>query len=165
MSGTRRSSRRSRGFFGVAIWRPKREINVGTLWRSAFLYDAAFCATVGGQRYEKQASDTPGTANHIPLVAYQDIDDLIEHLPQSCELVGVELDDRAVPLTRFHHPMRAVYLLGAEDHGLPPRVLARCHRVVQIPGAQDWSMNVGVAGSIVMYDRFAKTAGAEAAAS
>ena len=155
MSGTRRAGRKSRGYFGVAIYRPKHDVNVGTLWRSAFLYDAAFVATVG-RRYERQASDTAGTTNHIPLVHYSDIEDLVAHLPFSCPLVGVELDERAVPLPEFSHPERAVYLLGAEDHGLPPSVMARCHRVVQIPGARDWSMNVSAAGSIVMYDRFAK---------
>lgn len=34
---TRRSARRSRGYAGVAIYHPKSEVNVGTLWRTAFL--------------------------------------------------------------------------------------------------------------------------------
>lgn len=155
MSGTKRQGRRSVGFMGIVMYRPKHEVNVGTLWRSAFLYDAAFIGTVEA-RYHKQASDTPGTPNHVPLVHYSSIDDLVEHLPFSCPLVGVELDDRAIPLDEYRHPERAVYLLGAEDHGLPARVMARCHQVIQIPGARDWSMNVSAAGSIVMYDRFAK---------
>lgn len=157
MSGSRKAGRRSRGYFGVAVHQPKTASNVGTLWRSAFLYDAAFIATVEC-RYVKQPSDTIGAPNHVPLLHYSDIDDLVEHLPFSCPLIGVELDDRAVPLNEFSHPERAVYLLGAEDRGLPPKVMARCHRVVQIPGERDWSMNVSAAGSIVMYDRFAKSA-------
>ena len=156
-SGTRRSNKRSRGYFGVALWNPKHEVNVGTLWRTAFLYDAAFIATIGA-RYQKQASDTPGAANHIPLINYTDVDDLIEHLPFSCPLVGVELDPRARNLASYAHPQRAVYLLGAEDHGLPQKVLGRCHDLVEIPGARPWSMNVSVAGSIVLYDRFTKAA-------
>ena len=156
-SGTRRSNKRSRGYFGVALWNPKHEVNVGTLWRTAFLYDAAFIATIGA-RYQKQASDTPGAANHIPLINYTDVDDLIEHLPFSCPLVGVELDPRARNLASYAHPQRAVYLLGAEDHGLPQKVLGRCHDLVDIPAARPWSMNVSVAGSIVLYDRFTKAA-------
>lgn len=155
MSGTRRSMRRSRGYFGVALLNPKHKTNVGSLWRQAFLYDAAFVATIGA-RYERQASDTPGTANHIPLNHYRDFDDLMEHLPHGCRLVGVELDDRAQPLDRYTHPLNAVYLLGAEDNGIPPKVLARCHQVVQIPGVREFSMNVAAAGSIVMYDRFVR---------
>lgn len=152
---TRRAGKRSRGYFGVAVWHPKSEVNVGTLWRTAWLYEAAFIATIG-RRYQKQSSDTPGVGNHVPLQHYADLDDLIEHLPNSCPLVGVELDDRARSLDRYVHHERAVYLLGAEDHGLPARVLDRCHDIVQIATPHPSSMNVSVAGSIVIYDRFAK---------
>lgn len=152
---TRRQGKRARGFFGVAVWHPKTEVNVGSLWRSAWLFDAAFIATIG-KRYQKQSSDTPGVANHVPLQHYADLDDLIDHLPNSCPLVGVELDDRAYPLHNYVHPPQALYLLGAEDHGLPGKVLDRCHQLVQIPTARPYSMNVSVAGSIVMNDRYAK---------
>jgi tRNA G18 (ribose-2'-O)-methylase SpoU len=90
----------------------------------------------------------------VPLHHYADLDDLIAHLPHGCPLVGVELDARSEPLPLFTHPRRALYLLGAEDHGLPPAVLERCHHVVQIPTPQPWSLNVAVAGSIVMAHRW-----------
>lgn len=155
MSATRRSGRQSRGYFGVVVYRPKTATNIGTLWRSAFLHDAAFIGTIG-ERYKYQPSDTLGAANHIPLNHYTDLDDLIKHLPQGCPLVAVELDECAKMLPEFCHPERAVYLLGAEDHGLPQQVLDRCSYTVQIPTAREWSMNVAVAGSIVMYDRASK---------
>lgn len=151
-----RSGRRARGFFGVVVYHPKSEYNIGTLWRAAFLQDAAFVGTIG-RRYKTQSSDTPHTANHVPLIHYTDLDDMISHLPHSCPLVGVELDECAKMLPEFSHPERALYLLGAEDHGLPPEVLDRCHYVVQIPTVREWSMNVAAAGSIVMYDRMAKS--------
>lgn len=156
MTGTRRSSKRSRGYFGIVIYKPKFEVNVGTLWRTAFLQDAAFVGTVGARYRKRQASDTPHTANHIPLIHYTDIDDMINHLPLGCPLVAVELDECAKLLPEFWHPPRAVYLLGAEDNGIPRKVLDRCHYVVQIPTVREWSMNVAAAGSIVMYDRMAK---------
>lgn len=53
-----------------------------------------------------------------------------------------------------------VYLLGAEDHGIPTRVLDRCHYTISIPTIRDWSMNVATAGAIVMYDRLVKQGGA-----
>lgn len=143
----------TRGYFGVAIYRPKTANNVGSLWRSASLFGAAFLGTVG-RRYVKQASDTEGAANHTPLVHYGDFDDLIEHLPHGCPIVGVELDPRAVELTTFTHPERALYLLGAEDDGLPPWLLDRCHYIVQIPTAVSRSMNVACAGSLVMGHRY-----------
>ena len=147
----------SRGFFAVGIYRTKTEPNIGTLWRSANLYGAAFVFTVG-RRYNSQASDTMATPKHTPLFHFDSIADLREHLPWSCPLVGVELDARSQPLSSYEHPERAAYLLGAEDEGLPPRVLSVCHNVVQIEAEQPWSLNVAVAGSLVVYDRHIKMA-------
>lgn len=152
---SRRANRASCGYFGIVVWHPKTGVNVGTLWRSALVNGAAFVGTVGA-RYTRQCSDTPGTSNHLPLVHYTDLNDLIEHLPHGCPLVAVELDDLAKPLPQFTHPRQACYLLGAEDHGLPSTILQRCHYIVQVPTVRDWSMNVAVAGSIVMYDRLVK---------
>jgi tRNA G18 (ribose-2'-O)-methylase SpoU len=145
------------GYFGVAVWHPKTEANIGTLWRHASLYGAAFVGTVG-RRYVQQASDTTKVDRRIPLIHYADIDDLVRHMPRGCPIIGVELDPRAKLLDEsFNHDDRALYLLGAEDHGLPPDVLDRCHRIVQIPSPQPWSMNVAVAGTLVMHDRYAKS--------
>lgn len=141
-----------RGYFGVAVYRPKTEVNVGTLWRTASAYGAAFLATVG-RRYERQSSDTAKSDLHTPLHHYADIVDLISHLPHGCPLVGVEFTPEAIPLPMFTHPPQALYLLGAEDHGLPPSVLRRCHAVIQIPSLHERSLNVAVAGSIVIAHR------------
>ncbi|MGQ4513630.1 TrmH family RNA methyltransferase [Streptomyces sp. DW26H14] len=145
----------TRGFFAVGIYHPKRDINVGGLWRAATLYGAAYVFTVGA-RYNRQATDTPKTPLHTPLHHYADMDDLMQHLPWSCPLVGVELDARASRLTDYKHPQRAVYLLGAEDHGLPQQVMDQCHDLVVIPTARTFSHNVASAGSIVLHDRHVK---------
>jgi tRNA G18 (ribose-2'-O)-methylase SpoU len=146
-----------RGFFGVGIVNGKTEANIGTLWRSATLYQASFIFTVG-RRYHRQASDTPNTPMHTPLFEFADMDALLAHLPYGCPLVGVELDPRATLLREFRHPDRACYLLGAEDHGLPPKILDRCHSLIQIPTPGPGSMNVSTAGSLVMDDRTFKAA-------
>jgi len=143
------------GYFGIGIYHTKTEANVGTLWRSAFLFNAAFVFTIG-RRYSKQASDTQKTWRSIPLWHFTDIDDWREHTPYDCQVVGVELAEGAIALPVFRHPKRAIYLLGAEDHGLPPAVLTLCQYVVQIPTGKPYSMNVATAGSILMYDRFCK---------
>lgn len=146
----------ARGYFAIGIYHGKTEVNVGTLWRSASLYGAAFVFTVG-RRYKQQASDTPKTPLHTPLFHFATVDDLVEHLPWSCPLVGVELDERSKPLSGHSNNWeRCAYLLGAEDHGLPPDVIQRCHSVLQIDCPAAASMNVAVAGSIVLYDRHVK---------
>jgi len=77
-----------------------------------------------------------------------------DHLPHDAQLVGLELDPRAEPVESFCHQERAVYLLGAEDHGLSKAAMQRCQHLVQLPGRA--SLNVAVAGSVVLYDRHAK---------
>lgn len=154
---TRRAfCRASRGYFAVGIQGSKTPQNVGTLWRSATLFGAAFVFTVG-KRYEgNQSCDTTLTWKHTPLLHFTDLDDLHAHLPRSCPLIGVELTDTAIPLADYSHMDRACYLLGAEDHGLSKEALMRCHQIVQIETALPYSMNVAVAGSLILHDRHVK---------
>lgn len=140
-----------RGYWGVGIYHPKTVVNVGTLWRSASAFGAAFLFTVG-QRYHRQPSDTVKADRHIPLLEFETLEALSRGLPLGCPLVGVELTETAESLETFRHPERAAYLLGAEDYGLLPRQLELCHHVVRIPFGNA-CLNVAVAGSIVMYDR------------
>jgi len=140
----------TRGYFCVGIFHTKTEENVGTLWRSAAQLGAASVFTIG-RRYRTQASDTMKTVRHTPLYHYLDFEDFKAHLPYGAMLVGVEMGGTS--LTEFAHPSRAVYLLGAEDHGLPPDILVQCQRVVSLQAIGQPSYNVAVAGSLVMYDR------------
>lgn len=149
----------ARGFFGIGVYYPKTEQNIGTLMRTAFLYDAAFVFTIG-RRYRTQASDTPKTKLHVPLFHFDTFDDAVRHFPEGAPLIGVELDPRGQQLPGFSHPERAVYLLGAEDNGLPQDVIERCDSMVEIPTIQPRSMNVATAGSIILYDRHVKHAAA-----
>lgn len=139
-----------RGYFGIGVENGKTRANIGTLLRSAHGLGAAFVFTAG-ERYKHQSSDTVKTWRHIPFWSFDDVGDFL--LPQGCKLIGVELIDGVVSLPDFKHPQRAVYLLGAEDTGLSVKALSLCHAVIQIPAP---SLNVAVAGSIVMYDRIVK---------
>jgi tRNA G18 (ribose-2'-O)-methylase SpoU len=138
------------GYFGIGIENSKTPMNLGTLWRSAYVYDAALLFTVA-RRYDRQCSDNVGAVKHVPLQHFATVEEMFSALPYSCQLVGVELDDRATPLRKFTHPDRAIYLLGAEDHGLTSAARKLCHQIVVLPGKA--SVNVAVAGSIVMCHR------------
>jgi tRNA G18 (ribose-2'-O)-methylase SpoU len=142
-----------RGYFEIGIFHGKTPENVGTLWRSAYQMGAAGIFTIG-RRYPKQASDTVQAYRHIPLRDYATFDDFLAAQPYDCPLIAVEMGGK--PLSGFTHPERGIYLLGAEDHGLPPAVLLRCQRRVSLPSVRVNSYNVSVAGSLVMYDRMMK---------
>jgi tRNA G18 (ribose-2'-O)-methylase SpoU len=138
------------GYFGIGIYRGKTVDNLGTLWRSAHNFGAAFIFTIGG-RYDRQATDTTHAAMSIPLQQFPDFEAFHAAIPHSCPVVGVEQSETSVDVATFNHPQRAIYLLGAEDNGLPRSIAQRCHYVVHISTPS--CLNVAVAGSIVMYAR------------
>ena len=88
------------------------------------------------------------------MAKYNTFDDFYKNLPKGAMLVGVELNEKAEHLETFKHPRRCVYLLGAEDHGLSKAAIDKSHFLVKFKSTL--SLNVSVAGSIVMYDRQSK---------
>jgi tRNA G18 (ribose-2'-O)-methylase SpoU len=140
-------------FFGVGVFEPKTAHNIGTLWRSAYLMGAKFIFIVGG-KYSEQSSDTQKTWSKIPFFKYKGLDHFYDSLPHSTQLVGIEMHKKSAAIATFEHPMRAAYLLGAEDNGLPEKVIEKCHHLVQLE--EVGSLNVAVAGSIVIFDRLSK---------
>ena len=142
-----------KGYHAIGVFRGKTHHNIGTLWRSAYILGASYIFTVDG-KYKKQSSDVLRTWSRIPLFTYKTLEDLLENIPFDCRLIGVEIDNRAEMLHEFEHPKRAIYLLGAEDSGLPEFVKEKCHFLIKLPGNS--SLNVGVTGSIVLHDRVSK---------
>jgi tRNA G18 (ribose-2'-O)-methylase SpoU len=144
----------TQGFFGIGIQNGKTPENLGVLWRSAQNMGASFIFTIGN-RYAKQACDTHKAVGAMPYFHYATFEDFYNNLPKGAVLVGVELEEKATPLETFVHPRRCVYLLGAEDHGLSKKAIEKAQQLVKFD--TPLSLNVSVAGSIVMYDRNSKT--------
>ncbi len=144
-----------RGYFEIGVYNPKRAVNLGTLMRSAYQLGAAG-AFVIGSRYKRQHSDTCHADLHIPLREFATFDQFKAARPHGADLVAIESPEYGGKwLSSFTHPMRCVYLLGAEDSGLPEDVVKQCNRVVSIESLRQPSYNVAVAGSLVMYHRLA----------
>ena len=116
---------------------------------------AAFTFTVGA-RFEKEDDKTDAIAawRRVPQFSYDDVAQLVTATPRGAALVGIEMGGQA--LETFAHPERCVYVLGAEDEGLPKSVRRACRHVVSLPAIRSASYNVAVAGALVLYDRFMK---------
>ncbi|GHF96240.1 RNA methyltransferase [Thalassotalea marina] len=142
------------GFFGIGILNNVSEHNIGTLWRSAYILGASFIFTID-KKYKPCGADVATAWTKIPLYHYKDFEDFKANLPYSTKIVALEMGERSVEIEHYQHPDRAVYLLGNEQSGLPAHITEQCHDVVKLPG--DFSLNVSVAGSIVMYDRIQKS--------
>ncbi len=72
-------------------------------------------------------------------------------LSEGCVADGGEPLD-SVDLDRY-----STFVLGAEREGLPEDVLARCDVKATIPTSQVESLNVAMAGTIVLYERSRKS--------
>ncbi|MCB9151650.1 MAG: RNA methyltransferase [Caldilineaceae bacterium] len=150
---TRRTNTLIGGYFGIGIYQVKRAENLGLLWRSAYQLGASFVFTIGA-RYKPQPSDVFNTWQHIPLFSYATLADFLAAPAYDCPIVAVE--EKGQSLLDFQHPHRAIYLLGAEDNGLPNAVLQQCHFHITIPSIRAASYNVAQAGALVMFDRMYK---------
>lgn len=140
-----------RGYFAIGVEGISKPMNLGNLMRSAHAFGASFFFAIGPAFDARGArlSDTSDAARHLPLYVYRDAGEL--SLPRGCALVGVELSEDAVDLPSFHHPNAAAYALGPERGELSPALVARCDHLIKIP--TKFSVNVGIAGALVMYDR------------
>ena len=144
---------KKRGFCAIGVLNGKCEQNIGTLWRSAHFLDAQYIFTIG-KRYKKQATDTSDAAKHIPLFEYEDFDEFILKSPKNAEIVLIEQSDRH-NLGTFVHPENVIYVLGAEDSGIPEEYF-KGNIVLNIPNNGISSFNVAVSGSLVLFDRYIK---------
>jgi tRNA G18 (ribose-2'-O)-methylase SpoU len=140
-----------RGYFGIGAERISKPMNIGSLFRSAHAFGASFMFTVATvyPRDEGGKADTSDAQGHVPFYGFPDVASIV--LPRGCVLVGVEIADDAIDLPSFHHPRCAAYVFGPERGALSPEMAKRCEFLVRIPTR--FSVNVGIAGAIVMYDR------------
>ena len=140
-----------KGYFGIGVEGVSKATNVGTLFRTAHAFGAAFVFTLRAQynRRDGAITDTSDTPASVPTYAFADLESF--RLPHGCRLVGVEITDTAIDLPSFRHPRQAAYILGAEREGLSADVQSICDYVVKIPTR--FSVNLGVAGALIMYDR------------
>tara|TARA_B100000315_G_scaffold255235_1_gene298119 strand:- start:6370 stop:6975 length:606 start_codon:yes stop_codon:yes gene_type:complete len=140
-----------RGYFGIGAEKISKSMNVGSLFRSAHAFGADFMFTVNAA-YTRRAggrTDTSDAPAHVPFYSFPNIDSMV--LPEGCSLVGIELIDEAIDLPSFRHPRQAAYILGPERGSLSPEMIEKCSYTIKIP--TKFSINVGLAGAIVMYDR------------
>lgn len=140
-----------RGYFGIGVEGISKAMNLGSLLRSSHAFGASFFFTVAAECAIRDSgkSDTSEAERNMPLYTFPDAASL--RLPKGCSMVAVEIVDDAVLLPSFHHPRCAAYVFGPERGGLSAPMLERCAHRIRIPTR--FSVNVGIAAAIVMYDR------------
>jgi tRNA G18 (ribose-2'-O)-methylase SpoU len=140
----------------IAAWNITKEHNVGSLVRTAHAAAAEEVVLVGEREWNVEAARTSELFTTVTQL--RDAATFHRYREEKrWDLVAVELDARAVNLFDAEYPERPCFLLGAELGGIPADLLDEAKLVVQIP---QWglvpSLNLAVAGSIVLYDFLGK---------
>lgn len=141
-----------RGYSLVGLQAPKNNANVGSVLRAARLFDCRGVFITGVRcNIRRLTTDTQRAYRHVPVKM---VDNLLDHVPEDCKVVAVELVDDAHDLVTFVHPERAMYVFGPEDSSLGKAILAHCYATVKIPTIH--CLNLAATANIVLYDRLAK---------
>jgi tRNA (guanosine-2'-O-)-methyltransferase len=130
------------------------EANLGTLLRTCDAVGA--CMAVPDSKHYRQALDRGDTLVRRSCVHWVEPTRerwVAEQRERGSVVVGVELAEDALPLTRLDPArQRTVVLLGHEHWGLPDEAWPLLDEVVEIPMVgRGSSLNVAVAGSLVLY--------------
>ena len=144
---------KDKGYFGIGCIGMKTSMNYGSLFRTAQVFNTDFIFLIAS-RFKMQSSDTMKSFRHMPLFQYDSFKDFNDHRPFGCKLIGIEMTENAIPIKDYNHPKQACYLLGSEDNGLTNEAINHCQDILILPGER--SLNVAVAGSLVLFDRIQK---------
>ncbi len=140
----------------LAAWNISKEHNVGSLVRTAHAIGVENVFLAGTRHWNFEAAKTSQFYTAIEMVA--GVDAFRKRLyEENYELVAIELSANSTGLFEAEYPERPCFLLGAELEGIPELLMKEAKLVVQIP---QWglvpSLNLAVAGSIVLYDYLGK---------
>ncbi len=133
--------------------------NVGGLLRSAwgFGFRAALIGTGSADPFgSKAVRASAGGVFHIPVITSADKEELMSLVSSGFELFSA--DSRGVSLGEISFPTRSILALGNESSGFSPWMNNMSSRVAVPMAAGVDSLNVVVAGSIIM-ERMVSAAG------
>lgn len=146
--------------------------NAGSIFRTADATGVTKIVLVGYtpgpyDQYEKLRPDfgkvSLGAEKTVPYERAETLTEAVEKLKtEGYTIVGVELDERAIPIFQYKPGASAkiALVLGNEVDGLSKEELGLCDTVVEIPmqGMKE-SLNVSVAAGVALYILLRNNAG------
>ncbi len=127
--------------------------NMGTLIRTAvsFSFDAVYCSKDCCDLYnEKTIRSTQGALFHIP-VSRCDLQDLVGKLKKEGFCVIATALDASEAMEDIHQEEHMAFILGNEGQGVRKELQSLADRRLRIEMHGFESLNVAVAGGIIMY--------------
>ena len=149
--------RRTTGRLALVLDGVMTPVNVGSIVRLAAAYGASplwlagATADVGHPGARKTAM---GTDRFVDIVeGLAGVDAVAAARDDGFQVIGVELAEGATPLHDLVVRPDACIVLGHEEHGLSPAVLAACDSLAYLPlVGRVASLNVATAAGIALYE-------------
>lgn len=143
--------------FVVGLENISGDFNKSTIIRSSNAFLAKQSWIIGNKRWDRRGA--VGTHNYIHLKYAPSLDYIYLNEPDIRDMRWVAIDNvpGAVPITHYDWRPDTFMIFGEERRGVSPMALGMAEDVVMIPQLGSVrSLNVGVAGGIVMYDYASK---------
>lgn len=143
--------------FAVGLENISGDFNKSTIIRSSNAFLAKESWIIGSKRWDRRGA--VGTHNYIHLKYAPSLDHIYLHEPHIRDMRWVAVDNvpGAIPITDYEWKPDTFMIFGEESRGVSPMALGMADDVVMIPQLGSVrSLNVGVAGGIIMYDYASK---------
>lgn len=142
--------------YGVA-----KKHNIGQIIRSATAFNVTAVCLVGSRKFNTFGAH--GSEAFVPMLHFDTLDTCCEALKEQhgvVDILGIEIDDSAMPVHRLPFRGHTALMMGEEGHGMNEKQMRLCDGLVYISqyGRGTASLNVCVATSIVLHS-FAVWAG------
>ncbi|MEE2787250.1 MAG: TrmH family RNA methyltransferase, partial [Myxococcota bacterium] len=140
-----------RSHAALAMCQSRFNINLGVAIRSAEAAGLQGVFFVG--RSDFMRSPARGADLAIPVVGVEDVAALIRLARnQDYQIVAIQQTAASIPYHQAQYPPRPLFVVGAEDAGMPRALLEAADLVVEIPqfGIID-SLNVATASTVVLF--------------
>ncbi|WP_406944562.1 TrmH family RNA methyltransferase [Halobacillus sp. SY10] len=128
--------------------------NVGTLIRTADAagFDQVILGSGTVDAYnDKVIRATQGSIFHIPVITGE-LEDFVKPMKEEGVQIWASALKDAVPFQQLQAPSKAALIVGNEGQGIQESVLNQADQRVYIPiYGQAESLNVGIAGAVLMY--------------
>lgn len=142
--------------------------NIGSIFRTCEGFGVSKIIISGYSPYPKLAVDSrlPHISDKLTLqihktalgaenmvnFEHQEIPDFVALKKQGFRIVGLEQDDRSIPLSDYEPSDKTALILGEEVYGISVDMRSECDDLVEIPmiGKKE-SFNVSVAAGIALY--------------
>ncbi len=136
----------------IAIENFQHDYNIGSIVRTANACRVAGVHIVGKRHWNRRGA--MATEKYLSVTHHPTIKEFISWQKQAnMALIGVDNIPGSVPLTNAELPKNAIYVFGQEGPGLSEDMQSYCKYLVAIEHfGSTRSVNVGVAGGIVMYE-------------